>query len=234
MKSRFIKREPEASGIFSFYFEPEKPVRYIAGQFIELYLPHPDHDKRGVKRWFTLSSAPSDALLTITTRVRGEKGSSFKRTLNALEPGAEVTMVSPMGDFVLPKNPSIPLLFVAGGIGCTPFHSIIRELQLTGEKRNIRLLYTAHSYEEVAFRDTFEKLDDNFKIVLSDPPKDWTGMKGQLDADTIIQVGEPGPEHYIYISGPEPMVEKLNKDLKAKGITKRHIYTDFFPGYTDV
>jgi glycine betaine catabolism B len=231
MKVTYVRSEPIARNITSFLFQPEQPVRYIAGQFIELHVPHDNKDKRGDKRWFTLSSAPSDELLSITTNFAKEYGSSFKAALQALRPGAELKMASPMGDFVLPKDASVPLIFIAGGIGCTPFHSIIRELQLTSEKRDITLLYAARSLEDVAFRDIFGMLEDKFKIILTEPAPGWKGLSGRLSAEVISDMYQISPEHYIYISGPEPMVEMLAKDLKNSGISKRHIHGDYFPGY---
>ncbi len=231
MRVIYESSEQIAPGIFTFYFRPEKPVRYIAGQFIELRIPHIDMDKRGDKRWFTLSSAPDDELLSITTRFAAENSCSFKKALMQLEYGVELKMASPMGDFVLPKDPSIPLIFVAGGIGCTPFHSIIRQLQLSSESRDITLLYAAKSSSDVVFRDTFSQLGQRFNIILAEPEPNWTGLSGRVDASVILDVTQPTSNHYLYISGPEPMVEQLEKGLKDSGINKKHIYGDFFPGY---
>src|SRR4051812_34213512 len=128
MKAIFDHSQPEAANITTFFFRPEKPVQYTAGQFTELYLPHNNPDKRGIKRWFTISSSPSEELLSITTKFTPEKGSSFKETLRKLVPGTEVHLEEPMGDFVLPKLIQTPLIFVAGGIGITPFHSILEWL----------------------------------------------------------------------------------------------------------
>ena len=106
-------------------------------------------------------------------------------------------MASPMGDFVLPKDPSIPLVFVAGGIGCTPYHSIIKDLQLSGDSRDIILLYAANKLEDVAFREVFDKLGNKFKIVLKNPGPDWDGNVGQLDANMIKELGTVTGEHNI-------------------------------------
>jgi len=87
----------------TFYFRPEQPLSYTAGQFTELTIPHKRPDERGLKRWFTLSSSPTSELLSITTKFNNDKSSSFKKALFGLKPGAELTMAEPMGDFVLPK-----------------------------------------------------------------------------------------------------------------------------------
>lgn len=221
MKVRFVKKQPLTADVASFWLKPEKPVRYMAGQFIELKIPHEDADGRGVKRWFTLSSSPTDSLLSITTRIIKER-SSFKNALNGLKPGSQLDMVSPMGDFVLPKDKTIPLFFVAGGIGCTPYHSMIKYLSDTGEKRDIQMLYMAHSADEVVFRDLFESYPgDNFEVTI-----------GRLDANTILKKAKDPQRRLIYLSGPEPMIEALEAGIKKAGFNADHLRTDFFPGYT--
>ena len=125
MKALFDHFTDENDTIRTFYFKTESPLDYTAGQYIQLSLPHEHEDDRGAKRWFTLSSSPTDALISITTRFNKEHSSTFKETLFALTPGTEVNFTGPMGDFVLPKQIDKPLVFVAGGIGVTPFHSMM-------------------------------------------------------------------------------------------------------------
>jgi ferredoxin-NADP reductase len=233
MKVTYRGKKKTASNIYTFLFQPKTKVRYVAGQFIELKIPHDNPDERGDKHWFTLSSSPTDELLSITTKII-DRSSSFKRVLSQLKSGTELEMAAPMGDFVLPKDKSIPLLFVAGGIGCTPYHSIIKFLQDTNENRDIQLLYAANRLDEVAFRDTFDKLGDNFQIMLSDPPTGWDDMAGRLNAQTILKTAKNTDKRHIYLSGPEPMVETLSEDIKKAGFSAQRLHTDFFPGYTGI
>ncbi len=224
--------EAETANIRTFYFRPEKPVYYTAGQFIELTVKHPHPDQRGIKHWFTLSSSPTDTLLSITTKFAGDKSSTFKKTLFKLKPGAELLMSDPMGDFVLPKLIQTPLVFVAGGIGITPFHSILEWLAATGERRPIRLLYGVNNEDEIIFQDTFERASQHATIVVSNPSEAWGGERGRLNANLILGLEQPSEETLVYVSGPEPMVETLEKDLKKAGIKKHQLVLDFFPNYT--
>jgi glycine betaine catabolism B len=233
MKVVLHHTEETAQNIQTFWFKPEKPLRYIAGQFVELRIPHDNKDRRGDKRWFTLSSSPTDELVSITTKF-ADPSSSFKTTLKNLRPGDIVDMSSPMGDFVLPKDSSIPLLFVAGGIGVTPFHSMISWLQDTGEKRDIKLLYSARVIEEVSFKTFLETATDELDIIISEPPENWNGLVGRLTANQILQNVTDPENRLIYLSGPEQMIESLEKDLKHQGFNKKHIRTDFFPNYTEI
>lgn len=231
MKVTFDHKEEVASNIYSLWFRPEKPVRYTAGQFTEIRLPIENSDERGDKRWFTLSSSPSEELLSITTRLDPERPSAFKQELFSLEPGTELNFAEPMGDFVLPQKKDIPLVFIAGGIGVTPMRSMIKWLVDSGEQRDIRLFYAANTLEDVAFRDLFENAPIQFEMILSNPPADWAGRSGRLSSDVIL--GLPGVKEnaLVYVSGPEPMVETFYKELQAKGIAEHRLVMDYFPGY---
>ena len=208
-----------AKNIKSFYFKPTSHMKHIGGQFIELYIPHRYPDERGIKHWFTLSSSPTEDFWAITTKLNPERSSTFKTALQNVQAGTELKMAAPMGDFVLPKDPAIPLLFVAGGIGCTPYRSMVKYLQDTHEKRDITLLYAANSIEEIAFRDIFETLDRNFIPLVGT----------RLTSAKIQEYASP--QHYIYLSGPEPMIEMLDNELKEAGVDPDHLRTDFFPNY---
>lgn len=233
MLVKFDHAKDEAKHFKTFYFRPQKPMRYVAGQFTEIRLPH-DADNRGDKRWFTLSSSPTEKLVSITTRIDPEKPSSFKKTLLALNPGTELTLTDPMGDFVLPLDENIPIVFVAGGIGITPMRSMIKWLVDTGQKRPIKLFYAANSIDEIVFRELFESAPIDFEIILSQPPDDWQGMTGMLTSDVIWNLPGVQENALIYISGPEPMIEQFYKELKEKGVPEHRLVTDYFPGYVTI
>lgn len=224
----------EADNITTFYFKPEKPVHFTAGQFAEWTIKHPYSDERGIKRWFTISSSPTEELVSITTKRAAEKGSSFKKSLWNLKPGDEILMSEPMGDFVLPKLIQTPLVFVAGGIGITPFHSILSWLAATNEERPIKLLYGVRNEDEIIFQDTFQKAGVHTTIVVSDPSSAWGGERGRITAEMILGLEKPTDDTLIYVSGPEPMVEGLEKDLKRAGLKKHQFVGDFFPNYTNI
>jgi len=235
MKAEFVSSQAEADNIRTFFFKPEKPLHYTAGQFTELVLEHKNMDNRGRKRWFTLSSPPSAELVSITTKYAGdEHSSSFKKTLFKLEPGSEVNLAEPMGDFVLPKLIQTPLIFVAGGIGITPFHSILEWLADANESRPIRLLYGVRSEDEIIFQTTFDKAGQHATIIVGEPSAAWGGERGQLSAEKIIGLEKPSADTLVYVSGPEPMVEKLQKDLKYAGIKQSQLVLDFFPNYPTI
>lgn len=224
-----------ASNIKTFVFIPQKPVRYTAGQFIELTIPHDTPDNRGTRRWFTLSSSPTEDYVSITTKFAGtpiaSESSSFKKALFALQPGSEIMMSSPMGDFVLPKDTSKPLVFIAGGIGVTPMRSMIKYMVDAKDQRTVHLIYAANNISEVAFDELFAGAQIRYTKVLKTPPDNWNGETGTLNAEKIMQLAG-SIDQVFYISGPEPMVEAIEKSLKGVGV--RNIIGDFFPNYTVV
>jgi ferredoxin-NADP reductase len=234
MNVQYERKTQESDDVWTFYFLTDKPVRYVAGQFTELTIPHDKPDSRGIKRWFTLSSSPSDQYLSITTRIINDNGSSFKKALSVLEPGANLKMDEPMGDFVLPKDIRTPLVFVAGGIGVTPFHSIFTWIAASGEQRPIHFLYAVNREDQIIFQNTFAHADQHVSIVVSEPSREWGGLHGPIDADMIVEIGNPTPKTLIYLSGPEAMTETLVKELKKGGIANENIVTDYFPGYTQL
>lgn len=234
MKAYFDHVDKEAANIATLWFRPEKPLDYIAGQYTELTVKHDNPDDRGDRRWFTLSSRPGQELVSITTKF-SEPGSSFKTALQALQKGDEVDMAEAMGDFVLPKDTSLPLVFVAGGIGLTPFHSMFEWLAERGEERDIQFIYGVRSEDEIIFQPTFERAGIHATIVVSEPSEFWGGQRGRIDGELITGLATPTDKTLIYLSGPEPMIESLAADLeKTEGIAKQQIITDTFPGYTGV
>lgn len=229
MEVIFDHSEDIAHNIKTFWFKPEKPVNYIAGQFTEIRLPHQNVDDRGDKRWFTISSSPTDELVSITTRF-AHNSSSFKQELLTMKPGKPLHLADPMGDFVLPKDKTIPLLFVAGGMGITPMHSMIKFLKDVGEQRDIHLVYALSRLEDLAWRELFESYSLTFTPIVKQAPDNWNGETGSLSSERIISFVTTA-NSLVYISGPEPMIETFFDELQNRGINKNRLVTDYFPGY---
>ena len=215
--------EDTASHIKTFWFKPETPVRYEAGQFIELSIPHENPDDRGIKRWFTLSSSPTDDLLSITTKL-ADKPSTLKQHLFGLKSGDLVQMTESMGDFVLPKDKSTPLIFVAGGIGVTPIHSMVKFLADSKQARTTHLLYAARDTSEVAFKDLFDSTITTAEYIIGT----------QLTSPDIQRTAAQYQNPLIYLSGPEEMVEVFVAELKENGVPGSRLVTDYFPGYAGI
>lgn len=234
MQVIFDHHEEVAEGLVTFYFQPERPVRYDAGQFTELYLEHTTPDDRGIRRWFTLSSSPTEPLVAITTKFARGDGSTFKQALRRVRPGTALQLADPMGDFVLPKDPSIPLVFIAAGAGITPMRSMVQYLADTGQKRNIHLIYAVRHAEEFAFLPLFEAYGVTLTTLVSRPAPGYSGTTGSLDPGRIMELAGDDGQSYLYFSGPEPMVEAFYKQLSEKGVDPSRLVADYFPGYPEL
>lgn len=218
-------------GVSTFWFQPESRLRYEPGQFIELYLPHAPADERGERREFSLSSSPHEPLLAVTTNFDFDNGSTFKHELRNLKPSEHVAVNEPMGDFVLPKDASIPLIFVAAGIGSAPYASMVKWLSAKSERRDIRLIYSVRKPEDFLFLKEWQAYGLHFTPIITQPDNQWPGQAGRLNAARIIELAGPLQNKLTYLAGPQSMIEPIFNDLLATGLTRSEVLLDYFSGY---
>jgi len=240
---QFVSKTHLTSDIWRFDFAKAAELKFTAGQYLEYSLPHPDMDDRGTKRYFTISAAPTDQVISITTRIF-ERMSSFKHALNSLEAGASIYATGPDGDFTLPADKTRAVVLIAGGIGVTPYHSQIQELLDTaeddtdGQKQPITLIYGAKTTADFVYSDVFERAAGqlpHFQLirVLGESDPSWHETTGQI-TDQLIQQATPDVATTdIYVSGPEAMVEAFKPRLLKLGFSNVHIHQDWFPGYIE-
>ena len=225
MKLKLIGRKPESPGVESFVFKPSAPLTWKAGQYLHYVLNHAATDDRGSDRWFTIASAPSERHIMLTTRFAGTKGSTFKKTLKALKLGDSIEATDVDGDFIV-TDPRKHYVFIAGGIGITPFRSILKEAVHAGTPLHATLLY-ANRNAQVTYKKELETLarrNPGFTIHYLISPQ-------RIDPQTIKQLSPDLKKSLFYVSGPEPMVESVGKMLQKMGIPKKRIKQDWFPGY---
>jgi ferredoxin-NADP reductase/Na+-translocating ferredoxin:NAD+ oxidoreductase RnfD subunit len=223
-----------APDILEVAFKPKTKLSYQAGQYVEITLDHQKPDSRGDRRFFTLASSPTESELKFGVKLY-QPGSSFKRALAAGGARQQAAVGQLAGDFSLPGDPKQKLCFIAGGIGVTPYRSMMKYLMDKHEKRDVALFYSEKTEPELVYRDVFDAASKQLgvKIVytLDTPPKSWTGASGRLTADLIKQNLPDFADRTFYISGSYPMVATLKSQLRASGIKPNKIKTDFFPGY---
>lgn len=205
-----------------FRFAPTRPVRFEAGQWLELHLPHAA-DVRGTRRVFSIASAPSAAIggspeIAIGLRMP-EQGSSFKRELAALEPGSLVRATQVSGDFLLPRDPAQPVVLVAGGIGVTPFASQLDEARRRGEERDVVVIVVPSSDDEQLYGDVLE--GSGARIV--------TLARGELTAEALRAAVPDIAQRRGYVSGAPALVAAGRSALRAAGA--KRVRTDYFAGY---
>ncbi|MGN6271690.1 MAG: hypothetical protein ACTHMQ_01220 [Protaetiibacter sp.] len=218
---------------WEFRFRPSRPVRAAPGQYLELTLPHRHPDARGIRRVFSIASAPGDAEVAIGVRIR-DGASSFKRALLALEPGARVRATGVWGDFTLPRSSQTKLAFVAAGIGVTPFLAQLGALARDGRSRDAELLYAVRTASELAYRDELAATGCRVSVLCPDDPGElpprwsWLGTDA-LGADAVRRAIPDAAERVVYLSGAPVEVARLRRALRAAGT--RRIRTDVFLGY---
>ena len=227
-----------AQNTYEFIFTPERMIPFKPGQYLEWTLPHGKQDSRGSRRYFTIASSPTEPTASLGIKFY-EGSSSFKQALTALEPGGRVIGSQLSGEFILPENRDKKLIFIAGGIGITPFRSMIKYLIDTNEKRDVVLFYANKTYQDVAYRAIFEQAHKALGITTVYTLSDTNGVPaafqyepGMVTPELIKKYAPDFKERTYYISGPRAMILSFKENLQKMGIPRSHIKTDFFPGYT--
>jgi ferredoxin-NADP reductase len=164
---RLLGRVEVAEGTMAFHFEKPEQFDFKPGQSADLTLSNPpETDTEGNTRTFSIASSPFENQLMFTTRMRD---TAFKRSLRKVPMGTRVKIDPPMGSFTLHKNSAKPAVFLAGGIGITPFLSIVRQADHDQLPHKLRLFYSNRRPEDAPFLDTLqilEKSNPNFQLVL--------------------------------------------------------------------
>ncbi len=238
-KGRFMltltKKEEIAENTYEFTFVPEKTMPYLAGQYLEWTLPEgKKEDAKGNRRYFTIASSPTEKEIRLGVRMN-DAPSTFKQTLLKLQIGDIVSAGQLAGDFTLPTNPKKKLVFIAGGIGVTPFRSMVQYILDTG-KRDVVMFYSNKKAEEVAYYDILERARTQMGMktiyALTDDTRSFQGSyNGMINAEIIKKEVPDYKERTFYISGPRGMVLAFEAALKDLGIPHSRIRTDYFPGF---
>lgn len=216
----------------------KKKFAYESGQYMEWTLPHDGTDGRGNRRYFTLASSPTEEDIRIGVKFY-DKGSSYKEALMEMNRQTLIVTAQVAGDFVLPKDAKQKLVFIAGGIGITPYRSMVKYLLDTNEKRNIIMLYSARTTNDFAYKDIFEEARRDFGMntvyVVTDKANTVSHQhirNERINAEMIKKEVPDYKERIFYISGTQSMVKAVRDILSSIGIHSHHIKTDDFSGYS--
>lgn len=231
MKAKLVKKTTEAKGTVSFFFEPERQTSFLPGQYYYFTLPKLDYpDTRGATRHFTIASSPTESkIFQITTRIREESG--YKKTLDALPIGAQVEIEGPNGTLIFDESEmGKNHVFLAGGIGITPFRSFIKYNVDRGLKIPMFLIYSNNNPEFVYKKelDQITKANDYIKIAYFD-----SSHSGHLDEKRIKDLV---PSAYLlsstwWLVGPPPFVDAVEVALEKLKIESSQIRSEKFTGY---
>ncbi|MFL5802911.1 MAG: RnfABCDGE type electron transport complex subunit D [Roseiflexaceae bacterium] len=225
-----------APDIYDFIFVPQRKLAFAPGQYMEWTLGHQDTDNRGNRRYFTLASSPTENQIRLGVKFY-DASSSFKHAMLAMDQNTDIVAGQLAGDFVLPSDPRQKCVFIAGGIGITPFRSMIKYLLDTGQRRPIVLFYAGRTANEFVYQDIFDQAQRELGIKtiysVTEPrglPPGWKGNIGRITPQLIRSQVPDYLDCVYYISGPQTMVDSFKSVLSEMGIKSSHIKTDLFPG----
>ncbi|KKP47004.1 MAG: Xylene monooxygenase electron transfer component-like protein [Candidatus Woesebacteria bacterium GW2011_GWA1_33_30] len=231
MKLTLVKKIEEAKNTKSFYFKSDEKISWIPGQYIYITLSTLNYpDERGATRHFTISSSPTEGdLIQVTTRIR--EASGYKKTLDELSVGSVVEARGPMGSFVLTNHysPITNHLFLAGGIGITPFRSMIKYNIDKGLNIPMYLIYS-NSDSDFTFKkelDEWQKENKNIKVTYFN-----SSVSGHLDAQKLnILISDHFISSVFWVVGPNIFIDAMEEILEELKISNDQIKTEKFTGY---
>ncbi len=230
----FLEKKELSPTIYEFIFSKDKNFSFLPGQYFEwtlggIGIP----DMRGIRRFFTISSAPTEENIKIGIKIN-ENGSKFKKRLLNLEKGEKIFAGSLAGDFTLPAHKKEKYVFIAGGIGVTPFRSMIKNLIDKKEKADIILFYSSTFSQDFVYKEIFDSAKEigvKAIYISTKPDKSWTGRTGRINKALISEEVSDYKDRIYYLSGPSSMVQSYKDLLGSLGIKRNKIHTDYFPGF---
>ena len=231
-------REEIAEGTMAFHFRKPSGFDFKPGQAIDVMLTlsaSPPEDQ-STRHTFSIVSAPFQGDLVIATRMRD---SAYKRALKAMTVGAQVTMDGPSGSLGLHNDLARAAILIAGGIGITPFMSMLRQAAKDQRQQRLVLLYSNRRPEDAAFLSELQQLEGqnpNFRLVatMTQMPASqlpWAGQKGLVTAELVTSVVGGLSTPIFYVAGPPGMVDALRQTLNRAGIDDDDIRSEEFYGY---
>lgn len=234
MKLKIKNKREIAADTLEVSFDIEgKDINYKPGQYFFIKLPDaPYDDEKGLTRHFSIVSSPNENVITMATRLRG---SGFKKSLKEMSVSSEVEIYDIQGEFVLPENPERPLVFLAGGIGITPFMSMLRYMDGKDIDHPVTLIYSNRTKESTAYLEELKELAekrDNFTLILTmTDDADWDGETRIIDAQFLKDCIDDYKNHNYYIAGPPGMVEAMEEHLSDIEVDNDNIVKEEFGGY---
>ncbi len=238
LEATFLRVQEEAPGVKSFLFKYDKAhFNYKSGQSLLLF---PSKDDPSIRHPLSIASAPSEDFLMISTKIRHE--SPFKTRLDTLKPGDTVSIMGPGGNhFTLPEQGDNQIVFLGGGIGITPFRSMIKHATDNQLPFKITLLYSNRAPEDIVYKKDwkeFQEKNPNLTVVQTitrpeESNEEWKGRTGKIDANLIREYTTDLKKAIFYICGPPRLIADLSGTLTEMGVNPEQIRMENFRGYTD-
>ncbi|MES3004776.1 MAG: RnfABCDGE type electron transport complex subunit D [Patescibacteria group bacterium] len=231
-----VQKNALSKDVYDFVWKPDKKLVFRPGQYLEWTMPIYGGDSRGNRRYFTIASSPTEAHIHLGVKFY-ENPSSFKKKLLAMNEGETLVASQLSGEFILPEDRNKKLVFIAGGIGVTPFRSMAKYMFDMQDKRDAVMFYSNRTPKDIVYRDFFENcrnLGLNTIFVVNELEGEVVSRvlrQGFITPELIMKEVPDYKERAFYISGPRGMVTAFEKTLSELGVKKSNIHTDFFPGF---
>lgn len=235
--TRLEGREEIAEGTMAFRLEKPAGFFFKPGQAIDLLLVLPSGTNAEIVRHtFSIASAPFEDHLTIATRMRD---SAFKRLLKSLMPGSSLQLEGPAGSLTLHSNRTRAAIMIAGGIGITPFISMLRQAAHDQLPQALVLLYANRRPEDAAYLAELQSLErqhKHFRLIatmtrMAKSSQVWAGRSGAIDQALLGQLAGEFVAPIFYLAGPPAMVDAMRQTLNLAGIDDEDIRSEEFYGY---
>jgi ferredoxin-NADP reductase len=236
-QSKLVDRHEVAEGTAAFLLEKPSNWTFKAGQYLDMTLLDPaETDAEGNTRTFSIASAPHEEALMVATRMRD---TAFKRVLKSMPLGSAVKIEGPSGSLTLHNDVKRTAVFLAGGIGITPFRSIVFRAAKEKLPHRIVLFYSNRRPEDAPFLadlQALEKENPNYKLVASmtemaKSQQPWHGEVGLIDKKMLSKYLKEAVSPIYYLAGPPEMVKGLHTTINAAGVDDDDIRTEEFDGY---
>jgi ferredoxin-NADP reductase len=213
---------------FTVRFERPPAFSFLPGQYMFITT---GTGIAALTKHLTISSSPSDPYLEVT---KGSTGHPYAESLRGLKAGDVVVVRGPYGEFTF-RGEYGKVAFIAGGIGITPFWSMIRSAADMRLDTDIRLLYSVKTEPEILFRENLPEISRanhvSVVITVTEPGPGWTGRTGRINRAMIEQEIPDWRERVFFVSGPPVMVNAIIAGLREMGLPEDHIRHEVFPGY---
>lgn len=208
--------------VFFISLELDRPMQFVAGQFVMIDLPQPGQRPRP----FSIANAPkADGSKTIEICMKRYENSVTAPYLDSLLDGALVTLRGPFGFFTLRDSPR-PAYFVATGVGVAPILGILRDEQNKKTNRDMRLLFGVRDEADRFFENELAACLSDCTTTLSQPSETWTGARGRVTEH--VQKLERPEQFDFYLCGAPEMVKDARALLLERGVPQEQVFFEIF------
>ncbi len=234
--AKLLDRELLAGDVAVFRIEKPDGFTFKAGQWCAVTVPDIGfHDERGLKRPLSIASSPREKDLLFATKL---SNSAMKRTMAEIKTGTIISLDEPLGSLLLPEDVTVPLVFLAGGIGITPFRSMLQYAAETPTGHTITLFYSNRTPEETPFLEDLARLSRESGAIRVyntmtrvGVGSNWSGLTGRLNPQMVMDNCRSWESAAYYIVGPPAMADAMKQTLSDMKIDPKRITVELFAGY---